>query len=171
VYGPHGGPCTECPANQYADALGMGACTACLAHSEAPPRSDAQTDCLCSLGFFGPHGGPCVECPANEYADTLGRAACVACLAHSEAPPRSDAQTDCLWAVTNRNVGRARRLSKRIPRLVRAPANVISLQSVVQQPPARNAGAYSVASTPALVSSGHDQRTSALTWIASATLA
>jgi hypothetical protein len=34
-------------------------------------------------------------------------------------------------AVTNRNVGRARRLSKRMPRLVLVPAKAISLQNVV----------------------------------------
>ena len=56
------------------------------AHSEAPPRSDARTDCVCSLGFSGPAGGPCAECPANAYAEALNMSACTACLANSEAP-------------------------------------------------------------------------------------
>jgi hypothetical protein len=85
--------------NQYADALGTAACKACPLHSEAPAQSDAQSDCLCSLGFYGHAGGPCVECPANQYADALGTPACAACPAHSQAPPRSDAQTDCLCSL------------------------------------------------------------------------
>ena len=63
---------------------------------ESPFRSDAQTDCLCSLGFYGAQGWPCTECAANAYADALGTAACTACPADSEVTPRSDAQTDCL---------------------------------------------------------------------------
>jgi hypothetical protein len=61
-------------------------CAACPAHSEAPPRSDARSDCVCSLGFSGPAGGPCAECPANAYAEALNMSACTACLANSEAP-------------------------------------------------------------------------------------
>jgi len=61
-------------------------CAACPAHSEAPPRSDARSDCVCSLGFSGPAGGPCAECPANAYADALNMSACTACLANSDSP-------------------------------------------------------------------------------------
>ncbi len=49
------GLCTECPVNEYEDALNMSACTACLANSEAPVRSDNREDCRCSLGFYGPY--------------------------------------------------------------------------------------------------------------------
>jgi hypothetical protein len=64
----------------------MSACTACLANSESPTRSDAREDCRCSLGFYGEHGGPCNECPLNEYADAVGMAACKLCLSIPRRP-------------------------------------------------------------------------------------
>ena len=92
-------PCTQCPVNSYADAIGMLQCTACLQHVESLPGSDEQTDCLCSLCFHGPPGGPCSECPADTYAEALGTAACTACAAPPETQFRSDAQTDCLCSL------------------------------------------------------------------------
>jgi hypothetical protein len=73
-------------------------------------------------------------------------------------------------AVTSRNVGSARRLSKRIPRLVLTPEKLISLETEVQKHPAKNAGAYRLTSVPALTSSGQDQRISAQICMASAML-
>ena len=91
--GGPGGPCVECAANTYADALGTENCTACL-NAEAPPRSDALADCFCVPGFSG-SAGSCTLCAADTYAAEIGTAVCTACPVNAQAPAGSTSVTAC----------------------------------------------------------------------------
>jgi hypothetical protein len=94
-YGPHGGPCTICPGNTYATAIGSAECSACPDNAESPIGSSVLAACLCIAGYYGAHGGSCAGCSANTYATELGSASCSECTAHSFSPNRSRAVGSC----------------------------------------------------------------------------
>jgi len=89
-YGPHEGPCVQCPVNTYKQVIGAGgeaSCLACPPHASTKQRL-GQTRCWCDAGFdetdFASVEPVCTACPVGtfntaEEVDGAFLRTCVAC--------------------------------------------------------------------------------------------
>ena len=91
--------CSNCTTGTYSTTVGAASndeCRECPANSDAPPASNAETDCICNTGFWGVGSG-CTACGAGTYM--LGRhpgiEACLSCPPHSHSPAASVSIAQC----------------------------------------------------------------------------
>jgi hypothetical protein len=91
--------CTACLVGSFKPSLAMLACTACPANSTSLPSSNAQEDCVCSVGFYQQDLSDtfvCVLCTAGNWCP--GQGATYPCATHSLSEPGATSPSDCVCA-------------------------------------------------------------------------
>jgi hypothetical protein len=62
--------CKPCPADTYADFEGAEVCTPCPIHKRSPIGSDAESDCMCDIGFVVLNSTRCKPCALDRQQCT-----------------------------------------------------------------------------------------------------
>ena len=71
--------CEGCANDQYTEGYDETSCQNCPDFSQGPPKSNAQTNCICNAGYTGPDGGECTACAGGTFKNAAGSASCVNC--------------------------------------------------------------------------------------------